>query len=79
MAVQLAELRRSGWPGEREGCWIAELDGAPVGAVTLRDLGVIAAGSLPAAKARLLLMLLLASGGDVRGRFEEAVEVLGGW
>jgi GNAT superfamily N-acetyltransferase len=39
MAVQLAELRRSGWPGEREGCWIAELDGKPVGAVTLRDVG----------------------------------------
>jgi GNAT superfamily N-acetyltransferase len=39
MAVQLAELRRSGWPGEREGCWIAELDGRPVGGVTLRDLG----------------------------------------
>lgn len=39
MATQLAELRRSGWPGEREGCWIAELDGKPVGAVTLRDLG----------------------------------------
>ena len=39
MAVQLAELRRSGWPGEREGCWIAELDGRAVGGVTLRDLG----------------------------------------
>jgi len=39
MAVQLAELRRSGWPGEREGCWIAELDGRPVGSVTLRNLG----------------------------------------
>jgi GNAT superfamily N-acetyltransferase len=39
MAVQLAELRRSGWPGEGEGCWIAELDGRPVGSVTLRDLG----------------------------------------
>ena len=39
MAVQLAELRRSGWPRERDGCWIAELDGQPVGAVTMRDLG----------------------------------------
>lgn len=39
MAVQLAELRRSGWPGEGEGCWIAELDGRAVGSVTLRDLG----------------------------------------
>jgi ribosomal protein S18 acetylase RimI-like enzyme len=39
MAVQLAELRRSGWPGPGEGLWIAELDGRAVGAVTLRDLG----------------------------------------
>jgi ribosomal protein S18 acetylase RimI-like enzyme len=39
MAVQLAELRRSGWPGTGEGLWIAELDGRAVGAVTLRDLG----------------------------------------
>jgi GNAT superfamily N-acetyltransferase len=39
IAVQLAELRRSGWPGEHEGCWIAEVDGQPVGGVTLRDLG----------------------------------------
>jgi L-asparaginase len=53
--------------------------GGPGGAVTLRDMGAIAAGGLPAAKARLLLMLLLASGGDVRGRFEEAVETLSGW
>jgi GNAT superfamily N-acetyltransferase len=39
MAVQLAELRRSGWPGEGEGVWMAELDGRVVGAITLRDLG----------------------------------------
>jgi GNAT superfamily N-acetyltransferase len=39
MAVRLAELRRSGWPRDHEGCWIAELDGRPVGGVTLRDLG----------------------------------------
>ncbi len=39
MAVQLAELRRSGWPGAGEGMWIAELDGRAVGAITLRDLG----------------------------------------
>jgi ribosomal protein S18 acetylase RimI-like enzyme len=39
MAVQLAELRRSGWPGGGEGLWMAELDGAVVGGVTLRDLG----------------------------------------
>jgi GNAT superfamily N-acetyltransferase len=39
MAPQLAELRRSGWPGEGEGIWIAELDGRAVGAITLRDLG----------------------------------------
>jgi GNAT superfamily N-acetyltransferase len=40
MAVQLAELRRSGWPGgPRDGMWMAELDGTVVGGVTLRDLG----------------------------------------
>jgi GNAT superfamily N-acetyltransferase len=39
MAVQLAELRRSGWPRDGEGCWIAELDGRVVGSVTLRELG----------------------------------------
>jgi L-asparaginase len=53
--------------------------GGPGGGVTLRELGVIAAGGLSAAKARLLLMLLLASGGDVRSRFEDAVETLAGW
>ena len=53
--------------------------GGPGGVVTLRELGVIGAGGLSAAKARLLLMLLLAEGGDVRGRFEAAVDVLGGW
>ena len=39
IAVQLAELRRSGWPGDGEGLWMAELDGCVVGAITLRDLG----------------------------------------
>jgi GNAT superfamily N-acetyltransferase len=39
MAVQLSELRRSGWPHAGEGLWIAELDGRAVGVVTLRDLG----------------------------------------
>jgi GNAT superfamily N-acetyltransferase len=39
MAVQLAELRRSGWPREGEGFWIAELDGRAVGSITLRSLG----------------------------------------
>lgn len=40
MALQLAELRRSGWPGgPGEGLWIAELDGNVVGGVTLYDLG----------------------------------------
>jgi L-asparaginase len=53
--------------------------GGPGGGVTLRELGVLAAGPLPAAKARLLLMLLLAAGGDVGPRFEEAVETLSGW
>jgi len=53
--------------------------GGPGGGVTVRELGAIAAGALPAAKARLLLMLLLAGGGDVRGPFEEAVDTLAGW
>jgi L-asparaginase len=53
--------------------------GGPGGVVTLRDAGVIEAGGLPAAKARLLLMLLLAEGGDVRSRLEEAVDTLAGW
>jgi L-asparaginase len=53
--------------------------GGPGGGVTLRDAGVIAAGGLSAAKARLLLMLLLAEGGDVRARFEAAVDTLAGW
>ena len=39
MAVQLGELRRSGWPGPGEGLWMAELGGRAVGAITLRDLG----------------------------------------
>jgi len=51
--------------------------GGPGGVVTLRKLGVIGAGGLSAAKARLLLMLLLASG--VPERFEDAVETLAGW
>ena len=59
MAVQLAELRRSGWPGPREGLWVAELDGRVVGAVTLRDLG----GGLAA-----LGHLALAAGGARDGR-----------
>jgi L-asparaginase len=53
--------------------------GGPGGLVTIRDLGAMPAGSLSAAKARLLLMLLLAEGGDVRARFAEGVDVLGGW
>ncbi len=39
MAMRLAELRRSGWPGDGEGLWMAELDDQVVGAITLRDLG----------------------------------------
>ena len=53
------------------------LYGGPGGVVTLRELGVVGAGHLPAAKARLLLMLLLAS--DAVDRFEEAVDTLAGW
>jgi L-asparaginase len=57
----------------------AAIYGGPGGAVTLRDLGALAAGGLSAAKARLLLMLVLAEGGDVRARFQEAVSVLDAW
>ena len=43
LATQLAELARSGWPGPREGLWLARLDGQTVGSVTLieesSDLG----------------------------------------
>jgi L-asparaginase len=53
--------------------------GGPGGGVTLHELGVLAAGALSAAKARLLLMLLLAEGGDVRAQFEHAVAILTRW
>ena len=39
VARRLAELRRSGWPGKREGLWIAEADGKAVGSITLNDEG----------------------------------------
>jgi len=39
MATQLAEMRRSGWPSDGEGLWMADLDGRVVGAITLRSLG----------------------------------------
>lgn len=54
--------------------------GGPGGGATLRDMGVVGAGALSAAKVRLLLMLLLAGGADPRGvpdRFREAVATLG--
>jgi L-asparaginase len=38
--------------------------GGPGGGVTLREMGVVQAGPLPAAKARLLLMVLLAGGAE---------------
>lgn len=39
VATQLSELRRGGWPGAREGLWIAEADGGAVGSITLNELG----------------------------------------
>jgi L-asparaginase len=53
--------------------------GGPGGGVTLRELGVIQAGSLSAAKARLLLMLLLSLGtGDVEKRFADVAWKMSG-
>jgi ribosomal protein S18 acetylase RimI-like enzyme len=39
VASRLAELRRGGWPGPRDGIWIAETEGRPVGSITLDDQG----------------------------------------
>jgi GNAT superfamily N-acetyltransferase len=39
VATRLSEIRRCGWPGEREGLWIAEADGSAVGSITLDDQG----------------------------------------
>lgn len=39
VALRLAELLRRGWPGEREGLWIAESGGSAVGTITLEDQG----------------------------------------
>jgi GNAT superfamily N-acetyltransferase len=39
VATRLAELRRGGWPSDREGLWIAEGDGRAVGSITLNDQG----------------------------------------
>jgi L-asparaginase len=53
--------------------------GGPGGGVTLKDLGVMAAGTLTAAKARLLLMLLIAQGLDLdrlKAHFNDAVAAL---
>lgn len=69
MATQLAELRRSGWPGPAEGLWVAELDGRAVGAVTLRDLG----GGL-ARLGHLALMPEARGSGAGRELFEAVIE-----
>lgn len=69
MATQLAELRRSGWPGPAEGLWVAELDGRAVGAVTLRDLG----GGL-ARLGHLALMSEARGSGAGRGLLEAVIE-----
>jgi RimJ/RimL family protein N-acetyltransferase len=39
MATRLGALAARGWPGPREGLWVAEDDGRPVGTVTLTDEG----------------------------------------
>jgi GNAT superfamily N-acetyltransferase len=35
VAVEMARLSRAGWPGPREGLWLARADGRAVGSVTL--------------------------------------------
>jgi L-asparaginase len=58
----------------------ASVYGGPGGGVSLQELGVIQAGRLSAAKARLLLMVLLAGGltaGQAADRFREVVETIG--
>jgi GNAT superfamily N-acetyltransferase len=35
VATQMAELRRRGFPGAREGLWVAEAGGEPLGTITL--------------------------------------------
>jgi GNAT superfamily N-acetyltransferase len=39
VAMRLAALADRGWPGAREGLWMAESDGRPVGMITLSDEG----------------------------------------
>ena len=39
VAMRMSELRRGGWPGPRDGLWIAEADGEAVGTITLSDEG----------------------------------------
>lgn len=39
VSLRLSELRRGGWPGPRDGLWIAEADGRAVGSITLDDQG----------------------------------------
>jgi GNAT superfamily N-acetyltransferase len=39
VAIRLSELRRRGWPGPRDGLWIAEANGRAVGSITLNDQG----------------------------------------
>jgi GNAT superfamily N-acetyltransferase len=37
VATRLAERRRAGFPGPREGLWLAELEGRTVGSITLSE------------------------------------------
>jgi ribosomal protein S18 acetylase RimI-like enzyme len=39
VSMRLSELRRGGWPGPRDGLWIAETGGRSVGSITLDDQG----------------------------------------
>lgn len=58
---------------------VVPIYGGPGGGITIRELGAVGAGSLTAAKARLLLMAALSVAGDAEeaaGLFERGVAVL---
>ena len=65
VARALATLVERGWPGEREGIWVAEADGERVGAIVLSDEGD--------GRARLRLLVLRPEHRGVGRRLVEAL------